>query len=217
MQIVNLTENEINTVKRNAKMRTENITRQFIPRSAPLVHIESNFVGVVGEIAVKKYLGLDTKINENYDHGEVDEGDIIYNGLVYDVKTDSLMERYYNKLINGRLKAYDPYGCRVFTSKHLHHLPKYTGGLIFCVFRIPDNAKKTKIKGTIREDLLENKEVIIEGYVKKNKVIENDPSWYSPPTPNGKRHKYNSLNYRFARKGSAPSNITKLSDIDEIK
>lgn len=200
----------------HAEKRTASIVRQFVPRNAPLIHLESNYVGVIGEMAVRKYLGINTELEDTYDEGNVDKGDIQYNGLIYDVKTDALMKSYYEKLVNKTLRVYEPYACRVFTAKHLHHLVKYTGGLIFCIFEIPNNAKETKKNGMIRDELINKSEVIIVGYVKQEDVTNNKPTWYTPTNPRGNHHKYNSANFIFTHDTNAPEEISKLRDIKEI-
>ena len=62
-------------------------------------------------------------------------------GLIYDVKTEAIPAEYYNLLRCGEIKPWDPYGCRVWTAKHKHYLPKYTDGLIFCAVQIPADTK----------------------------------------------------------------------------
>lgn len=184
--------------KTHAQRRTDNIVRQFVPQNAPLNPIESNYVGVIGEMAVRKFLGLDTNLDDNYENHQVDEGDLSFNGLIYDVKTDAIPSTLYQKLYNGTIQPWDTYGCRVFTAKHLHHLKKYSGGLIFTAFEIPNDAKSTKIEGQIRPVIIDNSKILIIGYVSQKDVTKNEPTWFTPANPiNGATHKYNSLNYIF--------------------
>jgi len=68
----------------HARRRTAEIVRQFIPRNAPLSHLESNYIGALGEIAVYSYFGLDISLQDNYEKHEVDAGDIRVKNLVYD-------------------------------------------------------------------------------------------------------------------------------------
>ncbi|MDD4147363.1 MAG: hypothetical protein PHO85_02455 [Candidatus Cloacimonetes bacterium] len=183
---------------KHAEQRTQNIVRQFVPQNAPLCHLESNFVGVLGEIAVYKHLGVPYELSESYEDKQVDDGDLHYNGLTYDVKTDAVPNSYYVKLYDGTIKNYEKYGCRVFTVKHLHHLKKYTGGLIFTAISIPDNAKLTKIEGKVRDAIYNVKSIIIIGYTKQSDVTSNHPTWFAPKDPKSSSPtKYNSLNYIF--------------------
>lgn len=192
----------------HACKRTEMIKRQFVPQNAPLTPLESNYAGVIGEIAVRKFLGLSTKLDDNYEEREVDNGDIEWDSLIYDVKTDAIPTIIYNKLYNGLIKEYDTYGCRVFSAKHLHHLKKYSGGLIFCAFKIPDGAKDTKpsfepdhSKKNMRKTVFTNNEVLIVGLIEQKKVADEAPTWYTPINPEtGKQSQYNSPNYIFHHK-----------------
>ena len=63
----------------HAKRRTESIVRQFVPRNSPLSHIESNYIGARGEIAVSCYFQMNIHIADNYDEHQVDSGDIYIN------------------------------------------------------------------------------------------------------------------------------------------
>jgi len=182
----------------HAVKRTQEIVRQFVPRNAPLSAVESNYVGAMGEIALRQYLGLNTVLEDNYHKHQIDDGDIEWKDLVYDVKTDAVVSSSYQKIYDGSIKNYEPYACRVFTAKHLHHLGKYTGGLIFCVFEIPNNAKETKVEGQIRPVIFNNDKVLIIGYVKQADVTKREPTEYTPKNPfTGNQMKYNSLNYIF--------------------
>ena len=189
----------------HATKRTKQIIRQFVPQNAPLTPLESNYVGSIGEIAVRKYLKLNTTLDDNYDKHQVDDGDVEWNGLIYDVKTDAIPSSIYKNLHEGTIKAYDTYGCRVFSAKHLHHLKKYNGGLIFCAFKIPDNARETKIERTpdwdiknIRKNVFENDKALIIGIIEQARVADNPPTWYTPKNPEtGRQSQYNSPNYIF--------------------
>ncbi len=184
--------------KIHAEKRTAEIVRQFVPQNAPLSAVESNFVGALGEIGVKKFLGLNTILEDNYHQHKIDDGDLVFKDLVYDVKTDAIPKQFYDKLYGGAIKNYDLYGCRVFTSKHLHHLKKYTGGLIFAAFEIPNDAKQNKIEGVIRESIYQNNKILIIGYIRSENVYSKEPTWYTPMNPiTKKQSQYNSPNYIF--------------------
>ena len=123
------------------EQRTKYIKRQFSPNQDPLTHLESNYIGVLGELAERKYLELEIELEDNYKNNEVYFGDLDVNGLIYDVKTEAIPAEYYNLLRCGEIKPWTPYECRVWTTKHKHYLPKYTGGLIFCAVQIPADTK----------------------------------------------------------------------------
>lgn len=214
---VSLNPDAIDKAVDHAHKRTDNIVRQFVPRNAPLVHLESNFVGALGEIAVRQFLNLGDDLDDNYEDGQVDEGDIVYSGLIYDVKTDAIPTTFYRRLYTGELEPYETYGCRVFTAKHLHHLRKYTGGLIFTAVEIPNDSRNNQIEGEIRDVILRNNRVLIIGYVEQDFVTLNPPSWDSPKDPRtGSCHRYNSPNYVFHHSKPAVTGSTILKSLRDL-
>ena len=70
----------------HSEQRTKYIKRQFSPSQAPLTHLESNYIGVLGELAARQYLELEIELKDSYKNNEVDFGDLDVNGLIYDVK-----------------------------------------------------------------------------------------------------------------------------------
>lgn len=183
----------------HAERRTALIVRQFIPQSSPLSHIESNYIGALGEIAVHSYFGMNINLADNYDTRQADSGDLCLNHLMYDIKTEAVPNKFYRKLYYGDILAHEPYGCRVWTAKHKHHLNKYTGGIIFAAIPIPNDAKDDKKSKILRQRIIDHaRQAIIIGYVDKNVFDTMKPGWYSPKDPiTGKRRKYNSPNFIF--------------------
>ena len=183
----------------HAEHRTAMIVRQFIPRNSPLSHIESNYIGALGEIAVRCYFEMNLHLADNYEMHQVDSGDITIHNMVYDIKAEAVPNKYYRKLYYGEILAHEPYGCRVWTAKHEHHLSKYSGGIIFVALPIPNDAKDDKKLKLLRQRIIDHaRQAIITGYVDKDIFDKMEPSWYSPRDPvTGKRRKYNSPNYIF--------------------
>lgn len=202
-----------NIARLHAKRRTEAIVRQFIPRNSPLSHIESNYFGALGEIIVRCLFEMNMVLNDNYDDGQTDSGDICIAGRIYDIKTEAVPNKYYRKLFYGEIQSHEPYGCRVWTARHEHHLHKYTGGIIFVSFPIPNGAKKDKQKNIIRDRIAEHaRQALIVGYVDQNIFAKMKPDWFSPADPvTGKRRKYNSLNYIFHH-----SNIYPIAELKRV-
>ena len=196
---VRLTEEIKSEAYSHAVQRTQHIKRQFRPPASPLSHIESNFIGCLGELITFQYFDIDLGLKTDYSKHQVDHGDLHLSGKIYDVKTDAVMKRFYQKIYTGSIREYEPYGCRVFTAKHLHHLEKYTGGLIFAVFPIPDDVKKDKVEGEIRQRILQFiGHGLLVGYIPTAHIQRKTPTWYSPVNPaTGKRRKYNSENFIF--------------------
>tara|TARA_Y100000310_G_C20565456_1_gene755247 strand:+ start:204 stop:860 length:657 start_codon:yes stop_codon:yes gene_type:complete len=202
----------VDIAERHAYDRTKEIVQQFKGQyGGPSTHEESNYYGAIGELSVKKYLNLPVDLDSNYTDHKIDEGDIFYNNLIYDVKTTARMERYHTKLKSGYIQPWDPYGMSDFTSKHIHHLPKYTGGLIFTSFQIPNDAKQTKIQDTIRDEIKNNRNLLILGYVTREDVNKKQPTWYGPSNPSNPQRKgvkYKSPNFIF--------HFSELKDVKNI-
>ena len=156
----------------HSEQRTKYIKLQFSPSQAPLTHLDSNYIGVLGELAARQYLELEIELKDSYKNNEVYFGDLDVNGLIYDVKTEAVPAEYYNLLRCGEIKPWDPYGCRVWTAKHMHHLPKYTGGLIFCAVQIPADTKILIKSFGIRTILIANQTVLIVGFVNQSVIKE---------------------------------------------
>ena len=85
----------------------------------------------MGEIAVYSYFNRGINLSDHYEEHSVDLGDIYINDLIYDIKKEALPNKFYRKLYYGEIQSYEPYGYRIWTAKHQHHLKKYTGGIIF--------------------------------------------------------------------------------------
>jgi hypothetical protein len=197
--------------QQHAERRTALIVRQFVPRNSPLSHIESNYIGALGEVVIRCYFELNMSLADNYEAHQVDSGDIIIRDKIYDIKAEAIPNKYYRKLYYGKILPYEPYGCRVWTAKHEHHLGKYTGGIIFVAIPIPNNAKDDKKPKILRERIVDHvQQAIIIGYVDRNVFNNLKPSWYSPRNPvTGKRRKYNSPNYIFHH--------SKISSLKKLK
>lgn len=213
---INLTEKIKSRARSHALQRTQHIKRQFIPSGSPLSHIESNFIGCLGELITFQYFAQNLDLESNYSLHQVDDGDLHLSGKNYDVKTDAVMKRFYHKIYTGTIREYEPYGCRVFTSRHLHHLKKYTGGLIFAVFPIPDDAKEDKLEGELRHRIIQFiGHGLIVGYAATEQIYDKTPTWYSPANPStGRMRRYNSENYIFHHLELYP--ISKLTENQNI-
>ncbi len=183
----------------HARQRSLKIKRRFVPDHAPLSAIESNFIGALGEIAIHYLMEGRVYLSENYNEAKADKGDILIKDLVFDIKTEAVPQKYYQRIIHGDISEYEPYGCRVWTATHLHHLPKYTGGIIFNVVPIPDNARFSKEAHLLRPPLFEYIDrLLVVGFVKPADILSRKPTLFSPPHPvTGRRFKYNSLNFLF--------------------
>ncbi len=182
----------------HAVERSKHIIRQFIPVNAPLNHQESNFIGCVGELMIYECFNQRLNLQNNYARGQVDNGDFLFNGKIYDIKSEGVLHQFYKRIYTGEIRKYEPYGCRVFTSTHAHHLKKYTGGLIFTILPLPDDARENK-GNTIRDRIVKYIDHgIVVGFTSRRRIFQQVPTWYSPIPPGKTRgRKYNSKNYIF--------------------
>ena len=139
-------------------------------------------------------------------------GWIIYkkgmNTFIPSIITEGVPAEYYDLLRCGEIKPWNPYGCRVWTAKHMHHLPKYTGGLIFCAVQIPADTKILIKSFGIRTILIANQTVLIVGFANQSAIKGKKPTWHTPESPSGKRRKYNSENFIFHH-----SEITSIKEL----
>jgi len=185
--------------KYHALRRTRYIIRQFKPYSAPLSAMESNYIGALGEIITRIYFLQTTTLDDHYANGKTDSGDIQLNNFSYDIKSEAVPLVVFKKLYNGTIRPYEPYGCRVYTAKHLHHLKKYNGGIIFVAFPIADEAKLEKENDGFRSTMMTGcTPGLILGFVHPEQFKGKKPQRYSPPHPKtGKQLHYYSNNYVF--------------------
>ena len=195
--------NQVQTAVHHAMERTKEIVRQFIPKKAVLNHLETNFIGTLGELAVRKWAVLSGELDQNYTDHKPDQGDMVLNAKVFDIKTEAIPSEWFQKLRSGEIKDYDPYGCRVFTEKHFHHIKKYSGGIIFC--SIPIFNKEESSEGKIRESLLLNRNIMIAGFISPEEIGLKKSTWFTPQSPSGQKRKYNSKNYIFHHTELSPA------------
>ncbi len=193
--LVSLSLDQVQSAVHHAMDRTKEIVRQFIPKKSALNHLETNYIGMLGELAVRNWAGIDEELIQDYTDHKPDEGDLDLNGKVYDIKTEAIPEKWFLKLQTGGIRKFDPYGCRVFTEKHYHHIKKYSGGIIFCSLPVKDG--ETAKDERIRESLLLTRDIMITGFISPEEIGSKNPTWYTPKNPKGGRRKYNSKNYIF--------------------
>ena len=168
----------------NAIDRTHKIVRRFVPKFQMLTHAETNYVGCLAELAVRKYFGLPLELEPITGYSP-DNGDVEYDGLIYDVKNQNMSENSFNRLMGGTLKETDYKGTFRFTTKHLHHIPKYTGGIIWtaCNYNSSNYLNDLSINDDkeIRKEVLHNiNEVVIVGVSKPETFEDKQPTWIDP-------------------------------------
>lgn len=168
----------------NAIDRTIKIVRRFVPKFQMLTHAETNYVGCLAELAVRKYFELPLELDPITGYSP-DNGDVEYGNLIYDVKNQNMSENSFNRLMNGTIKENDYKGTFRFTAKHLYHIPKYTGGIIWtaCNYNSSDYLKDLSLGDDkkIRKEVLRSiNEIVIVGVSKPDSFKGKKSTWVDP-------------------------------------
>ena len=143
----------------SAENRAQNIVRRF--QMGKLSKAETNYSGCLGELAVKQYYGFPLTLDTVIANGKPDNGDIVLNGKIYDVKTQNMSEMSYDKLVAETLLDTDYKGTFRFTEKHIHHLQsKYDGGVIWVACNNNKNNYQRDLEPSskleIRQEIIDN-------------------------------------------------------------
>ena len=114
-----------------------------------------------------------------------DNGDVEYGNLIYDVKNQNMSENSFNRLMDGTIKENDYKGTFRFTAKHLYHIPKYTGGIIWtaCNYNSSDYLKDLSLGDDkkIRKEVLRSiNEIVIVGVSKPDSFKGKKSTWVDP-------------------------------------
>lgn len=86
---------------------------------------QRNIIGFLGEFACCELLGIDWKGNIRNNYYNIDSGDIVLGKYVFDVKTETIPQPYFDKVFNRRIDDDKPYGRRLITEEQISLLPKY--------------------------------------------------------------------------------------------
>lgn len=204
IQEVELNEDDFNLAIDHSIHREENVFRRFVPVNNTLNKIEMNYIGALGEIVVQKYLF-------GYAHLEyltgADDGDIKFKGRIYDVKSSSIPEYYYNRIYNGTATEKDTFGYGLLTTSHIHHVENKYDGIIFVDFSISPNIRNNTEEYDLRENIIYTHRGIILGWVSKEECLSSPRVWKTPYSRNEKQ--FHSENVIFFYKD--------MNDIREIK
>lgn len=106
-----------------ARRRDPHITHHF--NVGHMTGEQRDVVGFVGEFACCEFLGINWESNIRANYLTIDTGDIQTNGLISDVKTETLpfdaLQKVYNKTINDD----EPWGRRLINENQVHLLHRY--------------------------------------------------------------------------------------------
>lgn len=96
-----------------------------------------DLIGFLGEFACCKMFGINWQENIRDNYYSIDDGDIILNKQVLDVKTETLPLSFLQKLITGKIDDDKPYGRRLINNEQVPLLKKYSA-VIFGAFARED-------------------------------------------------------------------------------
>ena len=108
---------------REAKKRNPHIKHHF--ELDYMSGDERDIIGFLGEFACKECLGLDWRkgIRDNYE--TADQGDILLQHSITDIKTETIPYDILMELVKGKVDDDKPYGRRLITEKQIENLKKY--------------------------------------------------------------------------------------------
>lgn len=82
-------------------------------------------VGFYGEFAAREYFGISYADGIRPDYIKIDSGDIVMNGKIIDVKTETVPDDVLDKLLKGEIDDNGRYGRRLINSEQVPLLSHY--------------------------------------------------------------------------------------------
>ncbi len=86
---------------------------------------ETDEIGFLGEFACCELLGIDWRGNIRDNYYTIDSGDININNKIFDVKTETIPQPYFDAVINRRIKDDELYGRRLINEQQFQLLNHY--------------------------------------------------------------------------------------------
>lgn len=154
----------INRSSEEAKKRKPHITHHFT--TSHLTNDETDTLGFLGEFAACSFLEIDWESNIRENYLTIDSGDGSINGKIFDVKSETIPERYLSQVINRTILDNQPYGRRWINENQIPLLHKYDI-IIFGAFARNDLTKWYPI-GWIDTEFILNHCPIVSGNMKNN-------------------------------------------------
>lgn len=121
----------VKRAEEEAKRREPYITHHFSVEHLSDEH--RNEIGFLGEFACCELLGIDWRSNIRHDYLTIDNGDIRIGDYVFDVKTETVPETYFQHVIERTIPDDGTYGRRLIMENQVPLLKKYDG-VIFGAF-----------------------------------------------------------------------------------
>lgn len=123
-----------------------------------LTEQERDRIGFLGEFAMTWFLGMNFKDQIRGNYFTIDAGDGVIQDLVYDVKTETIPEPYFTKVINREIEDDGVFGRRLINQGQVSLLHKYDI-VIFGAFKRDDYSKWYPIGYQYTDYLLNNYQV----------------------------------------------------------
>lgn len=170
-----------------------NKREEFIRHHFEVAHLtsaERNSIGFLGEFAFSEYMGADWKENIRPDYLTIDDCDFIIGDKKIDVKTETIPEKFAERVLNGQINDDRAYGRRLYSQGQYNLLGRYD----FIVFGMLIREHKDKWYPL--------------GYISSQEILNN----YKPTTsgPNG-------INYPYPGAPIRTSQLRPLADLKNNK
>lgn len=122
-----ITKEMVNQALAEADKREPHIQHHFDVEH--LSNVQRNVLGFLGEFACRKYLNIPWKSGIRTNYNYIDNGDIVVNGIIFDVKTETIPNnkpyKSFDKVFNRRIDDDEPYGRRLINGEQKVLLHKY--------------------------------------------------------------------------------------------
>lgn len=153
---INITQEMVNRANIEIKRRDPYIKHHFSVNH--LTEHDRDMIGFLGEFAMSEFLGIsfEKQIRENY--LTIDAGDGNVQSLVYDVKTETIPEPYFTRVINRTICDDGLFGRRLINKGQVSLLEKYDI-VVFGAFKRDDYTKWYPIGYQYTDDLLSNYQI----------------------------------------------------------
>ena len=121
--MIKITEEMLNRAKEEAEKRNSHIVHHF--DSNVMSKIDRDIMGFLGEFAFCTYLNIDWKSNIRKSYDTIDSYDVRSKGKLIDVKTASIPDPYFRKLVNKTIRTGEPFSKRLINEEQVKLLHKY--------------------------------------------------------------------------------------------
>lgn len=150
---INITSKMQKRAEEEARKRNPDIHHHF--EVSHLTSFERDKIGFLGEVAACELLGIDWEKNIRKDYKTIDNGDGWCKKGIFDVKTETINQPYFDKVVNRTIHDDELYGRRLINKEQVQLLSKYDI-VIFGAFNRGDLEKWYPIGWLETKYILEN-------------------------------------------------------------